>query len=78
MGWLYQTPEVEAGTDVAPLATRSPLGAAGLAVAALNRAQGRASEAFNVRQPDHVVLAGALGLGVFDRDQIEHRTVELI
>ena len=27
MGWLYQTPEVEAGTNVAPLATPSPLGA---------------------------------------------------
>ena len=36
---------------------------------------GRASEAFNVRQPDHVILAGQLGLGVFEREKITYRVV---
>ena len=36
---------------------------------------GRGSEAFNVRQPDHVVLAGQLGLGVFEREGITYRVV---
>jgi hypothetical protein len=26
-----------------------------------------------VRQPDHIILAGQLGLGVFDRDRIDYR-----
>ena len=30
-----------------------------------------------MRQPEHIVLAGELGLGVFPRDQIEHRSAVL-
>lgn len=34
-------------------------------------------EAFDMRQPQHIPLAGTLGLGVFDKEKIEHRRVEL-
>jgi uncharacterized protein (DUF362 family) len=33
---------------------------------------GSGSEAFNMRTPEHVILAGELGLGVWDASQIEH------
>jgi uncharacterized protein (DUF362 family) len=35
------------------------------------------NEGFDMRQPQHIDLAGALGLGVFDRARIEHRRIEL-
>jgi hypothetical protein len=53
------------------------LAALTLAAAATNVMEGRASEAFNLRQPDHVVLAGQLGLGVFERERIGYRRVVL-
>lgn len=34
-------------------------------------------EGFDMRQPQHIALAGALGLGVFEKAKIEHRRVEL-
>jgi uncharacterized protein (DUF362 family) len=37
----------------------------------------RASEAFDRRQPEHVLLAGFLGLGEWRREQISHRLVNL-
>jgi hypothetical protein len=77
MGWLNQTPAAQVTTALAPLATRSPVGAAALAAAAHNREGGWSSEVFNVRQPEHVILAGQLGLGVFDRDQIDYRLVSM-
>jgi hypothetical protein len=77
MGFLYQTPEVEVGTGLAPLAGPHPLGSMTLAAAARNREAGRASEVFNVRQPDHIILAGKLGLGRFQRDDIYLRQVRM-
>lgn len=35
------------------------------------------TEGFDIRQPQHIPLCGQLGLGVFDRDKIEHRVVSL-
>jgi uncharacterized protein (DUF362 family) len=34
---------------------------------------GSGSEAFNMRTPEHVILAGELGLGTWDAGKIEHR-----
>ena len=34
---------------------------------------GSASEGFNLRTPDHIILAGQIGLGTWDARQIEHR-----
>jgi hypothetical protein len=33
-------------------------------------------ESFDIRQPQHIALAGTLGLGVFEREQIDHRQVK--
>jgi hypothetical protein len=78
MGWLSQTPTVQTASALAPLGSPGhPLVAAMHGAGALNVIEGRASEAFNVRQPDHIVLAGQLGLGVFDQDQIAWRRVDL-
>jgi uncharacterized protein (DUF362 family) len=35
-------------------------------------------EGFDIRQPQHIPLAGALGLGVADRKRIDHRKVTLV
>jgi hypothetical protein len=77
MGALYNTPAVEAASGLAPLAASTPLGGATLSAGAGNLMAGRGTESFNVRQPDHVVLAGKLGLGVFDRGEIGYRRVEM-
>jgi hypothetical protein len=49
------------------------LPAATLALASQNLMDGRGSEVFNLRQPDHVILAGEMGLGKFARDEIAYR-----
>jgi hypothetical protein len=77
MGLLYQHPYTPAVSATTPLAAGNPLAAVTLAAGTANIIEGRASESFNVRQPDHIVLAGQLGLGVFDRDRITYRLVEL-
>lgn len=35
--------------------------------------RGQGAEIFNCRQPEHIILAGTLGLGIFDARQIDHR-----
>ena len=37
----------------------------------------RSSESFHIRQPQHIPLAGILGMGVFDRSKIEHQRIEM-
>jgi uncharacterized protein (DUF362 family) len=37
----------------------------------------RGSEAFDRRQPEHIMLAGTLGLGVFNVQAIDHRRIDL-
>ncbi len=72
MGHLYMTPATQPASAVAALADAHPLATATITPAVQMMMAGRGSEAFNVRQPDHVVLAGQLGLGVFDRDRITY------
>jgi uncharacterized protein (DUF362 family) len=38
---------------------------------------GRETEVFDRRQPEHIVLAGTIGLGVFDARGIDHRRTDL-
>jgi hypothetical protein len=73
MGLANQTPGATAGMGLAPLAGGDLLGGTTLAAAAQNRYGGWGSEVFMLRTPEHVVLAGELGLGVFPRDRIDHR-----
>ena len=77
MGLLYQHPYTPAVSSAATLAAGNPLAAATLATSAKNLIEGRYSEVFDRRQPEHVVLAGQLGLGVFDRDHVTYRLVDL-
>jgi uncharacterized protein (DUF362 family) len=75
MGLLPADETAKVRTALAPLAADGPLSAAALAVPARNIQDGRASESFNLRQPEHVILAGLLGLGAFQADEIDHRRV---
>lgn len=77
MGWLNQAPHAQVTDHLTALGSGGPLDAAALAVASRHFDGGRGSEAFNLRQPDHVILAGKLGLGVFDRHEIAHQVVAL-
>jgi hypothetical protein len=38
---------------------------------------GREGEHFDRRQPEHIILASTIGLGVFDSAGIDHRRIEL-
>lgn len=75
MGLLQQSPPLTVRTFLSVLGASTPAEALALQVVARNAHDGRASEVLNIRQPEHVSLAGVLGLGVFDRQQIWHRQV---
>src|SRR5262249_1772469 len=77
MGWVNHTPQAVVAGDLAPLAGHNLADALPLIVAAKNRHEGRGSETFNLRQPEHIILAGVLGLGKFPRAEIDHRCVEM-
>ncbi len=72
MGWVNHTPGATIAGGLAPLAAHNLADALPLAVASTNRQAGRGSEIFNLRQPEHIILAGVLGLGTFNRDEIDH------
>jgi hypothetical protein len=77
MGLVNHTPQAVVAGDLAPLAGHNLADALPLIVAAKNRHEGRNSETLNLRQPEHIILAGVLGLGVFPRAKIEHRYMEM-
>jgi hypothetical protein len=77
MGWMQQPDYAQAASSVAPLAGTHPLAAVPLLAGTINRMEARNTEVFNLRQPDHVMHAGMLGLGVFDRDRITYRSILL-
>jgi hypothetical protein len=77
MGWVYNTPEAQVATHLSTLAASGLPQALALTAAGQMFEGGRATEAFNLRQPEHVILAGKLGLGVFNRDEIRHQVINL-
>jgi hypothetical protein len=77
MGQVNTTDTLRARTGLTTLAAAGPLEAAALAFAADNLERGRQSEVFNLRTPDHITLAGQLGLGKFERKDISFRRVPL-
>jgi Domain of unknown function (DUF362) len=82
MGLVNQSSPQTVRTLLQALGASSSGGSASLEAAALNVIgrtiyDGQASEMFNVRQPEHIVLAGELGLGTFDREKIWHRLVQM-
>lgn len=77
MGLLQDTPAVKLSTRLAMLASAGPAGAAALGFAGDHFEGGRETEAFDRRQPEHIILASMIGMGVFDARLIEHRRIEL-
>jgi hypothetical protein len=73
MGLLNNTPASALGRNLAALAAQGAPDFAALAAAGQNLEGGRQSESFDRRQPEHIILAGTVGLGVFDARAIDHR-----
>jgi uncharacterized protein (DUF362 family) len=73
MGLLDNTRAERVTTGLATLSAGTAPGAAVLYASAENLFGGWGSESFDRRQPEHVILAGTHGLGVFDANGIEHR-----
>ncbi len=76
MGTLHYLPAAALAGRLQELAARSPAEVLALA-ATLAVPAGQETEQFDRRQPEHVILAGTAGLGVFDAGHIEHRVVRL-
>jgi uncharacterized protein (DUF362 family) len=77
MGLVTDGPAATVRRQLAALAAASAPQALALAAAGKNRQDARASEVFDRRQPEHVLLAGTCGLGVFDPLAIRHRRIDL-
>jgi uncharacterized protein (DUF362 family) len=77
MGYLHDTEAAKLSTCLAVLAAQGPLDGATLAPSSHNLLRARASEFCDVRQPEHVILAGLIGLGIFDADRIDYRRLVL-
>jgi hypothetical protein len=46
-------------------------------VAAMGKLNNQEAEDFDRRQPEHIILSGTIGLGIFDARQIEHQVIHL-
>src|SRR5262245_7281663 len=66
MGQVHHTPAVTLSGGLAALAANNALANAALSAAGENLHGGRASEAFDRRQPEHIYLASTIGMGRFD------------
>jgi uncharacterized protein (DUF362 family) len=79
MGQLNRLPVVTLSPRLAALAAQGTPEAAALALAEHRRVpDGSHSEVFDRRQPEHILLAGILGLGRWQVSDIEHRVVQLV
>jgi uncharacterized protein (DUF362 family) len=77
-GQFQGVPGVTLSPRLAAMAAMSPEAAALAVEEHLRRhPPGVHQEQFDRRQPEHIFLAGLLGLGIYDARQIEHRTVWL-
>lgn len=74
MGLIQGQTSLQFSPHQAALAITSPYTAAALMLDQ-QRLQSAISEPFDRRQPEHVALAGMLGLGRFDAREIDHRLV---
>jgi uncharacterized protein (DUF362 family) len=77
MGQLQLAPSETVSSQLAKLAAGNGLAAATLAGASAKTPTLQNLEQFDRRQPEHIILAATIGLGVFDRDKIEHRVVRV-
>jgi uncharacterized protein (DUF362 family) len=77
MGHALDLPAVMLSTRLQALAAAGPLGAVSAEAAGLASLGNQETEQFDRRQPEHVILAATIGMGVFDASEIEHRVVRL-
>jgi uncharacterized protein (DUF362 family) len=77
MGQLQMAPSAGVSSYLAGLAARDGLDAAALTQAGSKASPQQNLEQFDRRQPEHIILAGTIGLGVFDARQIEHRVIRI-
>jgi uncharacterized protein (DUF362 family) len=77
MGLASSTPAMTLSTRLAALAAHSPCEALPLEAGTEYFEGGRGTEVFDRRQPEHIILASMIGLGVFDARQIDHRRIGL-
>jgi uncharacterized protein (DUF362 family) len=77
MGHALDVPAVTLSTRLQALAAGGPLDAVNAEAAGLASLGNQESEQFDRRQPEHVILAATVGMGVFDAREIDHRVYEL-
>jgi hypothetical protein len=79
MGRLHGAPGAVLSPRLAALAAMTPpFGTAGaLLETQCRQAQLRSTVEFDRRQPEHIVLAGVLGLGRFNANEIDHRVIRM-
>lgn len=77
MSMLSQAPHRTFSPRLAALALATPEAAAAALLEHQRRMQQGNQEDFDRRQPEHVILAGTMGLGVWNAEEIEHRVRRL-
>jgi uncharacterized protein (DUF362 family) len=77
MGLLQMTPAAMLSTRLAALAAHNWSQIAALDLSQKYIEGARASEVFDRRQPEHIILASMIGLGTFDARKIDHRPIQL-
>ena len=77
MGHVQARQSLQLSPNLAALAAMTPPYGTAAVLLEQQRVQPFVNEPFDRRQPEHVALAGLLGLGRFDAREIDHRVVRL-
>ena len=77
MGLLQNVPGMALSARLSVLAAGNATQRAALEAARKLVEGGRETEIFDRRQPEHIILASMIGLGVFNAHDINHRVVDL-
>jgi len=77
MGQLQLAPSETVASQLAELGAGNAISATTLARAGAKASTQPNLEQFDRRQPEHIILAATIGLGIFDPHQIEHRVIQL-
>ena len=77
MGQLQLAPAEAVASQLAELGAGNGITAATLAGVGAKTPATQNLEQFDRRQPEHIILAATIGLGIFDPRQIEHRVIRL-
>jgi uncharacterized protein (DUF362 family) len=77
MGLALGSPGASLARQFVSLASRNTRDAIVSSAVAQSFPGDQSAEQFDRRQPEHIILAGTIGLGVFDPEKIEHRRIEM-